>query len=355
MKVAIKYGVLILIPIICCLGLLEGYLRYIGYAPTFDRNLKAHGWTSNYHYTYDPVTGYSLIPNMVDAKHCITTDANGNRIPARPYDKNKPTIIFVGDSSVFGAGVCDNENYVYLLGADPELGKKYNFVNMGVASYSLGHIDQVLRQKVQKYHPAAVFVAILWPWKAFNDYGGGDNWKKVNYDFYKKIFPVRDHFVEDPFSSKTPRLYFFFSDMIKQMEYGETLRENFSRPGVRDFDLPPAQEIKYADDHIDILEQDRALLQKQGVPVVFFMHPYQYTIYNEKYKKLGVLGYDRIVDKLGALDFKCFMQHRKPESDLYLDGSHLTFAGHQNFRDIFKKLILNDADDVCHKKLTVLN
>jgi len=75
------------------------------------------------------------------------------------------------------------------------------------------------------------------------------------------------------------------------MEYGQTLRENFSRPGVREFDLHPAQETKYADDHIDILETDRALLQQQGIPVVYFMHPYQYTIYNEKYKSLGALGY----------------------------------------------------------------
>ena len=347
-KNLVHYIVLIFIPVFSILLMFEGYLHLINYSGSY----KTDGITTNQHFTFDPLTGYSLIPNIDDKPRCITTDAAGNRVTASKADPRKETIAFVGDSTVFGWGVCDSQTYVYQLSATSKF-SNFNFINYGVPSYSIAHITEVLENKVRKSQSKIVFVAILWPWKAYEDYGGGDRWKNIDLNFYEQIFPVREKYVE-AFSRRMrnwSKAYIFLYDFLRKLKYGDKISENFSRPGVRDFNLSTEDEIAYAEEHIQVLQKSKIELKKAGVTVVYFMHPYQYTVFHEAYQNLGATGYNKIVQELDAIDFKCILTEihkHTPSETLYIDGSHLSPEGNERFYDIWRELFkpLKDRSDL---------
>jgi len=161
---------------------METYLVMFPYKTKYvdlgDSIYPIYGLASAEHYTFDPKTGYSLIPHIKDDKQLITTDEYGFRT-TKKYDPNLESIIFVGDSTVFGWGVKDSVTFPYKIATD------YNVINMGVPAYSVAHIKEVLTKKVPKFNPKIVFVSILWPWKPFDSYSNEDAWKEID------IFPKK--------------------------------------------------------------------------------------------------------------------------------------------------------------------
>jgi hypothetical protein len=316
----------------------EVLLHVAGYRDAFFRpNYKIDGITTPSLFTFDPVTGYAPIPNIRDRQRGISTDEFGNRITARPFDKGKQSIVLVGDSSVFGWGVRDEQTFAYKLAKDPRF-SEYNIVDTGVPSYSLGHIAAVIKDKAARYNPALVVVAVLWPWKAFDfagEYGSSEGWKAIDFDFYKKIYPVRTSYTEPPDAGWSDfRLPVFFKDLYYRLLYSRQIRENMMRPGVRDFNLPKEQEIQYASEHVAVLKEAVSHLPP-NTKVLFYVHPYQYTIFRDEYKHLGEVGYQVLLTGLGTPDLKPRIRAAYAGEEFYIDGAHLTPTGH----DMFEKLL----------------
>ena len=195
----------------------------------------SEGLANPIHYTFDSISGYSLIPNINDIARQITTDQYGFRVTGRTYDESKSSIIFVGDSTVFGWAVKDTATFAYLL-ADRFAHHDLNFINMGVPSYSLGHIGQVLKYKVPEYDPTLVFVSILWPWLPFNSYSNTEAWKTVDFDFYRQTIPARTEFVGDSEPDHTGGLYTLhgrWHDRVRVSEKPAPVRSQSGASGTR--------------------------------------------------------------------------------------------------------------------------
>ncbi len=332
--------------VLICLAILEGYARIwiarqaLTFTVVEGRFYPLAGHPVPQHYTYDPVTGYALIPNIVDPKQQITTDENGFRITSRRIDPNKPSIIFVGDSTVFGWGVGDTQTYLYLLAQNPAL-MDYNVINMGVPSYSLGHDVAVIKNRCPRFNPKIVLVSILWPYKPFKSYSKHDAWKNIDYDFYRNRIPYRKQF--EPTRSLrrliTPHLYLALRDVWGKLKFREQIQQNLTRPGVGDFTINRADEEQLALDHVKLLKEAVQPLLDQGVKVVFYIHPYQYTVFNDQYRNLGQWGRSIMIKALPALYPRDFLLKEFKGEPLFIDGCHLTPAGNEVFAKYFSGIL----------------
>ncbi len=294
------------------------------------------GLARPYHYTFDPITGYAMIPNIHDENQFITTDEYGFRATGREIELNKESIIFVGDSTVFGWGVKDTSAFPYLIAQDEDL-KEFNVINMGVPAYSAGHIVSVIKNKVPRFNPKIVFVSILWPWKPFGAYSSPRAWKEIDYDFYKKTIPLRSKFIaQSPLGERLiPRLILFLRDYVYHSKIKEQIRENLVRPGIRDFSISLEEERELAMDHVSLLKEACKDLQRKGVRIIFYIHPYQYTVFNDHYRDLGKTGRDLIIQELEALRLDDFLRDEFSGEPLFIDGSHLTELGHIKYSQYF--------------------
>lgn len=305
-----------------------------------DQVFSLYGHTMPKHFTFDPVTGYALIPNMQDLNQKISTDQYGFRKTSRDYVQDKPSIIFVGDSTVFGWGVQDKNTFLYLLSENKKF-NQFNFINMGVPSYSIGHISEVLKNKAPKFHPKVVFVAILWPWKPFSSYSHPDAWRKIDFNFYRQTIPLTQTFQSDEkrIIKWIPKTFLFLKDTLMKINYNRQIKENLIRPGIRDFTLTPEEEKNLALIHVEELVKSVQFLKSQGVKVVFYIHPYQYTVFTEEYKNLGSSGREIIIDKLKAYYPAEYLKSHYKEDPLFMDGCHLTDDGHQAYFDYFSEIL----------------
>lgn len=303
-----------------------------------------YGLANRTHYTFDEVTGYSLIPNIKNTRQKITTDKNGFRTTGKPFNPELESIIFVGDSTVFGWGVPDYQTFPYLI-AKNEFLKNYNVINMGVPSYSLGHIVNVLKYKVPKYKPKIVFVEILWPWKPFDAYISKENaWKNVDYKFYKKIIPYRRRFKPEQnkwteITEYKPNLYYVVKNMLYKIKFRKEIRSELTRPGVYDFTISAEEEKKLAKTHILLLEESIQPLLESNVKVLFYIHPFQYTLFNSKYKHLGMVGRKMMLKELGAFYPGDYLIKEFQGDPFYWDGSHFLELGHQKYEKYFTKIL----------------
>ena len=93
---------------------------------------------------YEKNDNHFMVPNsnglIFDAK--IFIDKNGYRVPSESYkyDGSK-NIIFIGDSTTFGAGVIEEETFIGRLRKDF---KKLNFINASVTGYSIKNFEKNL-------------------------------------------------------------------------------------------------------------------------------------------------------------------------------------------------------------------
>lgn len=332
----------VILTLTACLAILEGFSRFwiarqqLTFVNVAGKIYPLAGLAGPQHYTYDAVTGYSLIPGINDPKQQITTDTNGFRTTGRKIDVDKPSIIFVGDSTVFGWGVGDAETFQYLL-AQERTFKGYNIINMGVPSYSLGHIAAVLKNKVLQFNPRIVVVGILWPWKAFESYSNLQAWEKIDFDFYKKTIPFRTHFEHSEPLRKilTPHLFYVLRDVWYHIKFKQQIRENLTRPGIRDFTMSRPQEEAFAREHVRVLKQAVEPLVQKGVKVIFYIHPYQYTIFSDQYRYLGQWGKALLIKDLPALYPGDFLVKEFKREPLFIDGCHLMPAGERVFAEYF--------------------
>ncbi len=331
---------------VVCLSLCEIYLRFFEHdrAQTFvrlgDRIYPLSGLADSRHYTFDPKTGYALIPNIHDEKQFITTDQHGFRTTGKAIDPDRESIIFVGDSTVFGWGVRDEAAFPYLLAHQDSL-NNFNIINMGVPSYSIGHIVQVLEEKVPLYKPKIVFVAILWPWKPFDGYSSSTAWKKVDFDFYKKTIPSRTQYAsyESLKRRLMPKTFFYLRDVYYKIKFKDQIRDNLTRPGIRDFNIPEEDEKKLALEHVRLLKGAAASLEAKGVQVIFYIHPYQYTIFHKDYQTLGKTGREMMRKQLNALYPGDFLKCKFSGEPLFIDGCHMSELGHQQYANYFLGII----------------
>lgn len=344
------YFLLVCIPLFSCLGLFEIYFRFIQpynikYVNIAGAIYPLYGLASRSHYTFDSETGYALIPNIHDEKQLITTNKYGFRTTGRTIDLNRESIIFVGDSTVFGWGVKDSSAFCYQIAQKKEL-EDFNIINMGVPSYSLGHINEVLIKKVPNFKPKIVFIAILWPWKPFSDYSTRDAWKEVDYEFYRKTIPLRTKYFNPRMLIRQimPRSFFVVRDFVLRIKYRTQIKENLTRPGIRDFTISRADEMELAWEHINVLKSAVQELVKKGVKVIFYIHPYQYTVFHENYQNLGETGRKLMIDELGALSMRGYLRNKFSGEPLYIDGSHLTELGHGYYSEYFYAMLQNELN-----------
>jgi hypothetical protein len=272
------FGVLAFgISVLLCLIIVEIFLRVtfsyksLEFIKPGNSILPRYGHTLPDHFTFDPVTGYSLIPNIKDDERYITTDDHGFRTTGKQYVEGRPSVIFIGDSTVFGWGAKDEWSFPYLL-APGKILESYNVINMGVPSYSLGHIAAVLKNKVPLYNPKIVFVAILWPWKPFEAYSSASAWEKIDFDFYRSTIPLRTdfqihHSLRDLI---TPRIYLVLTNYWNKIRFKKQIRENLTRPGIHHFDISESDERQLAMRHVEVLKDAAESLKKSGVDVVFY-------------------------------------------------------------------------------------
>jgi hypothetical protein len=340
--------VLIALTTVVCLGLLEVGARIwlsnknAGFLNIAGKIYPVSGLAVPDHYTFDPVTGYSLIPNINDKKQQITTDKNGFRSTGREFDASKESIIFVGDSTVFGWGVKDTDTFVYILSQENTF-KNYNVINMGVPSYSVGHICQVLKYKVPTYNPHIVMVSILWPWKPYTSYSSPEAWKKVDYDFYKATIPRRNNY-HPPHALRdmlAPHIYIVVRDIFYKFTYKKQIQENLVRPRPRDFDVTRQEEEKLAEEHIELLREAVEPLLRRGVKVIFYIHPYQHTLFSQEHRFVGRWGKELMLKRLGAYDPSEFIVKNFTGEPLFIDGCHLTPKGNQVFAQYLEGLVKN--------------
>lgn len=343
-KISIKkisfYIIMVAIVVSFPILLGEVYLRITGFSSAYlkmgSRIYPDKGLAGEGHYTYDPLTGYALIPNIIDKSQGITTDENGFRITAHKINFNKKSIIFVGDSTVFGWCVADKDTFVFRLSGREKL-QKYNVINMGVPSYSLGHISAVLTKKVPLYNPKIVFVQILWPWKPFEAYSSPTAWKEIDFAFYKDRIGINKTF-EDKTAKPKLRIWSFLKNLYFKLVYAKQIKENLTRPGIRDFNITTEKEEWLAREHVNELKRVTKSLTDRGVKVIFYVHPYQYVIFHEDYKNLGVIGKTILLNELPALYPTEFLIDYKKDL-LFVDGSHLSEAGHRVFEIYFYDIL----------------
>jgi hypothetical protein len=316
----------------------ELLLRVVGYQGAFSNSkYKMNGITNRDHLTFDSVAGYALIPNIRDHFRGVSTDAFGNRITSRSTIRHDRSIVLVGDSSMFGWGVTDEDTFAFKLANDPRF-SEFNIVNTAVPSYSVAHIVAVLKHKVQLYNPALIIVGVSWPWKAFeaiDEYGSANGWRSIDFEFYKQLYPVRDTF-KDTLAPKwyRMRLPTLVRDLYFRTLYGKKIRENMTTPGVRDFTLTKEQEEHFAAQHVTALREAVGQLPA-STKVMFYVYPYQYTIFHEEFKHLGEAGYQVLLSGLDAPDLKPLIRQAFVKEPLYIDGGHLTPTGH----DVFARLL----------------
>ena len=105
-----------------------------------------------------PNIGYELIPtiSLHAYRSMVTTNSLGFR--SQELDPEKPLIAVLGDSIAFGYGVDNNETIPALL---QRLLPRYNVLNAGVPGYNLVQQRTTYREKLQKLHPASLFLMVM--------------------------------------------------------------------------------------------------------------------------------------------------------------------------------------------------
>ncbi|MFT5170340.1 MAG: hypothetical protein ACI9BD_000107 [Candidatus Marinamargulisbacteria bacterium] len=192
-------------------------------------------------------------------------------------------------------------------------------------------------EKVSQYKPKVVFVCILWPWKPFKSYSNHDAWKEIDFDFYKETIPLRSKKPEPwRYILKTPRR---IKNIFYTMRFKDEVARELTRPGIRDFEISKSGELALAQDHVDAFQDAITELKDAGTKVVFYIHPYQYTLFNKKYEHLGKSGKELFTRQLNAIDMGVYLKKAFNGNPLFMDNCHMLANGHQAFFDVFTKLI----------------
>ena len=72
---------------------------------------------------------------------------------------------------------------------------------------------------------------------------------------------------------------------------------------------------------------------------IFYIHPYQYTIFHKDYQNLGKIGRKIMMEQLNALYTGDFLKRKFSGEVLFIDGCHMTELGHQRYAYYFWGII----------------
>lgn len=133
-----------------CLAGIELFLRVADF-----RQLRVMPAEFRYPYQHDPEIGWVPIPNTV-ASYGVTINSLGLR-DVEPDASGKPTVVFIGDSFVYGAGVRDGERFTDRLRDElPDL----RVVNAGVAAFGTDQEYLWLRRLWPRLQPSVVVLIV---------------------------------------------------------------------------------------------------------------------------------------------------------------------------------------------------
>jgi len=144
-SIALQVGIVFL-----CLVGIEIFLRVADF-----RDLRLTPEAFRLPYQYDAEIGWVPIPNKVTSFGVSINSLGLRDIEAAP--STKPTILFIGDSFVYGAGVKDGQRFTDRLREDlPD----FRIVNAGVAAYGTDQEYLLLRRLWPKIQPSVVVLIV---------------------------------------------------------------------------------------------------------------------------------------------------------------------------------------------------
>lgn len=157
LRVIMLNGLVCIGTISVMIGVLEWGLRITGVQRMESRKPHLHQASAI------PGVHYSFVPNLKNERgynwERISTNSLGFRGPE--LDPNKPDIVLVGDSFVFGFGMNDDESQdAHLQRAFPD----YDVVNMGVNGYNIEQEARAFMARPKEIDPALLIVEFV-----FND------------------------------------------------------------------------------------------------------------------------------------------------------------------------------------------
>jgi hypothetical protein len=176
-KLVLLFGSLMVSLLLAEIGLRIFYRDTLA-EPTDVRNLG---------YRYDKELGWFPIANnrqLFKASRVITAAHNSDGFRGPELAKNnKPRLVFLGDSLVWGYDVEASERFTEKLQAKhPE----WAIYNLGIAGYGTDQEYLLLQKYFDEYRPQAVFLVIC------GDNDNDDNASNFRYGYYKPFFTLKD-------------------------------------------------------------------------------------------------------------------------------------------------------------------
>jgi hypothetical protein len=165
-----------------CLALSESALRVF-----LKEELSPSEDGTNLGYKYDPGLGWFPVPNSskrftASRTVTLTHNSDGFRSP-EPVQSNKPVIVFLGDSLVWGFDVEANERFTeQLQSRHPE----WDVRNLGISGYGTDQEYLLLQRYFEQYHPRTVFLVIC------GDNDNEDNSWNFRGGYYKPFYTLED-------------------------------------------------------------------------------------------------------------------------------------------------------------------
>jgi GDSL-like lipase/acylhydrolase family protein len=171
---------LLLCAVIACLGLCEILLRVF-----FRQSLGPVNDERSLTYRYDSELGWFPVPNSTKrftGSRTITVTHNSKGFRDRePVETNKPRIVFLGDSLVWGFDAEAGERFTEKLQADhPE----WAVYNMGVSGYGTDQEYLLLQRFFADYRPRVVFLVVC------GDNDNEDNAWNIRGGYYKPFYTL---------------------------------------------------------------------------------------------------------------------------------------------------------------------
>jgi len=175
--------ILVIVSLVVAIGISEWSLRHF-----YSEHLQIYSDERNLLYRYDKELGWFPLEQSsktVTAKQTIKVDHNSRGFRDKEHlSRNKPGIIFLGDSFVWGFDVNASERFTDKLSVRlPD----WNVYNLGVSGYGTDQELLLLMQQFDFYKPRIVFLMFC----NLND--EMDNATNVRYrGYYKPYFVAQD-------------------------------------------------------------------------------------------------------------------------------------------------------------------